>query len=99
MKAWILLSSEEKKLLLDIKKNGPECAKFLARRYSFSLERTMDLLKHLKREGWLRRVQGTFLEKKGLKKPKHMNHTYYEISRPSDILMRKLTRSDKMDTP
>ena len=93
---WGSLSREEKDIMLDIKKNGPDCAKFLSRKNKISLERAMNTLKKLESDAWLERVQGTFLEKKGMRRPKHMNHSYFDISKTGNILMRKLLRTGKI---
>jgi len=75
------LNPELKKILDDILKKGPDCAKFISRRLSLELRTTMDYLEELEKLGLLEKVQGTFLMKPGMKKPKHMNHTYYQLSR------------------
>jgi predicted transcriptional regulator len=96
---WGSLSREEKDIMLDIKRNGPDCAKFLSRKNKMPLEMAMNTLKKLESEAWLKRVRGTFLEKKGMRRPKHMNHTYFDISRTGNILMRKLLRTGKIEQP
>jgi predicted transcriptional regulator len=75
------LNPELKKILDDIFKNGPDCAKFISRRLSLELRTTMDYLDELEKLDLLEKVHGTFLMKPGMKKPKHMNHTYYQLSR------------------
>ena len=82
-------------LLFDIAKNGPDCAKFIARRHSRSLEEVMKSLASMEERGWLERVKGTFLMKKGLRRPKHMNHTYYRLSRKAELYLRKQRRKYK----
>lgn len=77
-----------KKILDDIFINGPDCAKFISRRLSLELRFTMDSLSELEKMELLEKVQGTFLMKPGMKKPKHMNHTYYKISRKAKLLYR-----------
>ncbi len=80
------------RLLLDIFENGPDCAKFISRRHKISLRQAMDELAEMERLGWLERVKGTFLMKKGLKRPKHMNHTYYDLSRSAELYLRENRR-------
>ncbi len=90
MKEWETLGEREQKLILDLRENGPDCAKFLARRHGLHLRETMDKLSALEEQGWLERVKGTFLFKRGFKKPKHMNHTYYSVTRRADRFLRGL---------
>ena len=88
MNGWESLRQREKKVVLDLKKNGPDCAKFLSRRHGMELRETMDMLVLLESRGWLERVKGTFLFKRGFKKPKHMNHTYYSVTRQASRFLR-----------
>jgi len=88
MKAWETLGGREQKIVLDIRNNGPDCAKFISRRHGMQLRDTMDMLSALHRDGWLERVKGTFLFKRGFKKPKHMNHTYYSVTRQAQRFLR-----------
>ena len=90
MKDWNSLSQTEQKIIEDLYRNGPDCAKFLSRRHGCELRAVMDLLAELKAKGWLERVKGTFLYKRGLKKPKHMNHTYYKVTRDGARTLREL---------
>ncbi len=92
MKKWDQLTTAEQQALVDIRKNGPDCAKFLSRRIRMDLGSTMELLTGLEKDGWLQRVQGTFLFKRGFKRPKHMNHTYYELTKPAEKQLRQLAR-------
>ncbi|NPA95659.1 MAG: DUF2250 domain-containing protein [Thermodesulfobacteria bacterium] len=92
IRQWKELDPKEQEALLDIRKNGPDCAKFLSRRIKMDLGETMKLLSNLEKAGWLKRVQGTFLFKRGFKKPKHMNHTYYELTRNGEKELRFLAR-------
>ena len=92
MKPWVELTSREKQAILDLWENGPDCAKFLSRRIGMDLGETMDLLARLEKTGWLERVQGTFLFKRGFKKPKHMNHTYYRLAKQAEKELRFLAR-------
>ena len=92
MRPWKDLSQIEQKIILDINENGPDCAKFLSRRIKRELKETMDLLALIEKSGWLERVQGTFLFKPGLRKPKHMNHTYYQLTKKAKKELRFLAR-------
>jgi len=92
VKAWTELAPKEQEALLDIRENGPDCAKFLSRRIKMDLGATMKLLGSLEKSGWLKRVQGTFLFKRGFKRPKHMNHTYYELTKQAEKELRILAR-------
>lgn len=89
MKLYKELSEFEQAVVYDIYERGPDCAKFISRRYSENLRDTMDILHKLEKDGWLERVKGTFLSKRVFKKPKHMNHTYYSLSRPAELTLRK----------
>ena len=89
MKPWQELDDIERKVIRDMHKNGPDCAKFLSRRHGIELRQTMDILSCLARAGWLERVRGTFLFKKGFRKPKHMNHTYYKVTRRASRIIRE----------
>ncbi|WP_456431314.1 DUF2250 domain-containing protein [Thermosulfuriphilus sp.] len=86
------LSPEEKTIVFDLQENGPDCAKFISRRLRLDLSRTMVLLKGLEEAGILERVKGTFLKKKGFYRPKHMNHTYYKLTRPTKLYLRSLLK-------
>lgn len=90
MVSWSELKNNEGAVLLDIYEKGPDCAKFLARRHSMELGTTMEMLKNLERKGWLSRVKGTFLSKRVFKRPKHMNHTYFDLSREARLEIRRL---------
>ncbi len=90
MKKWELLTEIEQALVEDIRQNGADCAKFISRRHGLDLRETMDLLSLLEKHGWLQRVKGTFLFKRGFRKPKHMNHTYYTLTRPATLFLRGL---------
>ncbi len=87
---WGLLEESDWRILKDLFSNAPDCAKFLSRRLGIELKETMWRLKELESLGFLERVEGRFLKKKGLKRPKHMNHTYYELTRPSRLHLRRL---------
>ncbi|QJA05606.1 DUF2250 domain-containing protein [Thermosulfurimonas marina] len=88
MLPWGLLEEEDWRILRDLYALAPDCAKFLSRRLGLDLAETMRRLRRLEALGFLERVQGRFLKKKGLRKAKHMNHTYYELSRPARIFLR-----------
>ena len=88
MRAWETLHIREQKVVIDLRDNGSDCAKFLSRRHGLQLKETMDLLDDLHRDGWLERVKGTFLFKRGFRKPKHMNHTYYSVTRKAERFLR-----------
>jgi len=91
-KSWDQLGQAKRSIIIDLYQRGPDCAKFLARRLKSPLRDVMDLLDILEKEGWLQRIKGTFLFKRGFKRPKHMNHTYYELSRPAQLFMRRWMR-------
>ena len=74
---------------------APDCAKFLSRRLGLDLEDTMKRLKTLENLGFLKRVKGRFLKKKGLRHPKHMNHTYYELTREARLYLRRIFFEDR----
>ncbi len=92
---WGVLEEEDWIILRDLYALAPDCAKFLARRLSMDLGETMKRLKRLENLGFLERVPGKFLKKKGLRKPKHMNHTYYELSREARLYLRRLLFEDQ----
>ncbi len=92
MKDWHELNQASRAVILDLRKNGPDCAKFLSRRLKTDLATCMDLLASLETGGWLQRVKGTFLFKRGFRRPKHMNHTYYEITKKGERHLRFLAR-------
>ncbi|WP_022852499.1 DUF2250 domain-containing protein [Thermodesulfatator atlanticus] len=87
---WGILDEKDWLILKDLYATAPDCAKFLSRRLRLDLGDTMERLRKLEALGFLERVGGRFLKKKGLKKPKHMNHTYYELSRPCRLYLRKI---------
>ncbi len=90
MKAWETLGQNDRAIIRDLSENGPDCAKFLSRRHSIPPRETMDILAVLDKDGWLERVKGTFLFKRGFRKPKHMNHTYYRLTRMAARRLREL---------
>lgn len=86
------ISKIQKSIILDIEKAGPDCAKFISRRLNVALDVTMKELQTLEHNGWIERVKGTFLMKKGLRRPKHMNHTYYDLTRQARLFLRNARR-------
>ncbi len=87
---WGVLEEEDWRILKDLFATAPDCAKFLSRRLRLELGETMRRLRELENMGFLERVEGRFLKKKGLRRPKHMNHTYYELTRPARLHLRRL---------
>ncbi len=87
---WGILDDTDWRILKDLYALAPDCAKFLARRLRLDLGETMKRLKRLENLGFLERVEGRFLRKKGLRRPKHMNHTYYELTRLARLYLRTL---------
>jgi predicted transcriptional regulator len=85
---WSALDEIDRQILEDLYVSAPDCAKFLARRLKLDLGDTMERLRRLEKRGFLQRVEGRFLKKKGLRRPKHMNHTYYELTRPARLHLR-----------
>ena len=90
MLPWGILEDEDWRILRDLYAVAPDCAKFLARRLRLETEDTMRRLRRLESLGFLKRVKGRFLKKKGLRRPKHMHHTYYELSREARLYLRAL---------
>ncbi len=91
---WGILDEVDRKLLEDLYALAPDCAKFISRRLHLDLRDTMQRLKRLENLGFLERVEGRFLKKKGLRRPKHMNHTYYELTRPTRLYLRRILFKD-----
>ena len=89
MLPWAMLDETDWLILRDLYALAPDCAKFLSRRLRLNLEEAMQRLKALENLGFLERVQGRFLKKKGLRRPKHMNHTYYDLSREARLYLRQ----------
>ena len=92
MTDWKDLNEDCRMVVLDLRENGPDCAKFLSRRIKRDLSSSRELLSSLEALGWIQRVRGTFLFKRGFKRPKHMNHTYYEITKNGEKKLRFLAR-------
>jgi len=87
---WQSLSLTERAILEHLYNHGPNCAKFIARKLTLDLKDVMDLLKTLQKQGWIQRVEGRFLKPKGWRKTKHMNHTYYTLTREAKLLLRRI---------
>ena len=81
-------------ILRYIRKVGPEYAWGLARAQNMETKEARERLKMLLEKGLLERVQGTMLESYHRKDgwDKHMNHTYYRLSRKGEHYLRKLDR-------
>ncbi|HIE33406.1 MAG TPA: DUF2250 domain-containing protein [Thermodesulfobacteriaceae bacterium] len=92
---WGLLEEKDWLILRDLYALAPDCAKFLSRRLRLDLEETMQRLRRLENLGFLERVKGKFLKKKGLRRPKHMNHTYYELTREARLYLRPILFEDR----
>ena len=84
---WEKLDKKDWEILKDLYKDGPDCAKFISRRFRWDLKETMERLKKLESKGFLKRVEGKFATIRG--KLKHMNHTYYELTREVKLYFRK----------
>ncbi len=82
------LSSVEKEVLFHVLHVGADCAKFIARELHLELDDIMKLLQELRQKGFLKRVEGRFLKPKGWRKVKHMNHTYYTLTRKAKLMLR-----------
>ncbi len=85
---WKELDKKDWEILKDLYQDGPDCAKFISRRFTWDLKETMQRLKKLEKKGFLKRVEGRFAIIRG--KLKHMNHTYYEITREVKLYFRSL---------
>ena len=88
---WDSLDDKDKILLIDLYEDGADCAKFIARRFKWDLSETMQRLKRLEKRGFLKRVSGRFAVIRG--KLKHMNHTYYELTREAKLYLRSRFRT------
>nr|WP_274380927.1 DUF2250 domain-containing protein [Desulforadius tongensis] len=73
---------------------GPEYAWRLGINIGIDVEESRQRLEKLLQKGLLEKVQGTMLEGYHREKDwvKHMNHTYYRISRQGRHYLRKLRR-------
>jgi len=89
---WNSVPEDQRRVVLDILRNGPDCAKFLSRRIKKELGTTMHLMSQAERSGWIERLRGTFLFKPGFRRPKHMNHTYYQLTGDAKRELRRLAR-------
>ncbi|WP_038055561.1 DUF2250 domain-containing protein [Thermodesulfobacterium hydrogeniphilum] len=88
---WEKLEDKDWEILKDLYKDGADCAKFISRRFKIDLKEVMERLKKLEKLGFLKRIEGRFAIIRG--KYKHMNHTYYELSRPAKLYLRKKLNS------
>ncbi|ACX52330.1 hypothetical protein Adeg_1219 [Ammonifex degensii KC4] len=79
------------KILAYLKKLGPEYAKFLARQLGLSLEESTERLRRLAARGLIKRVEGRIVKyyHRQRKSVKHRNHTYYDITREGELLLRE----------
>jgi predicted transcriptional regulator len=84
---WEKLEKRDWEILKDLYQDGADCAKFISRRFKWDLKETMERLKKLESMGFLKRVEGRFATIRG--KFKHMNHTYYEVTREVKLYFRK----------
>ncbi|SFR10514.1 DUF2250 domain-containing protein [Desulfoscipio geothermicus] len=85
---WDILEELDFKLLEYLYNIEADCAKFISRKLKINLGETMQRLKHLEKLGFLERVKGTFLKRKDLYKPKHMNHTYYKLVNKARLVLK-----------
>ncbi len=90
---WKKLEHKDWEILKDLYENGSDCAKFISRRFKWDLKETAERLKKLEKEGFLKRIEGRFAVIRG--KLKHMNHTYYEVTREVRLYFRSLKYSSK----
>ncbi|MEW6547285.1 MAG: DUF2250 domain-containing protein [Bacillota bacterium] len=79
------------KILAYLKKLGPEYAKLLATRLGLSLEESRERLQRLADRGLVKRVEGRIVKyyHRRRKSVKHRNHTYYELTREGELLLRQ----------
>ncbi len=83
---WKTLDSIDLKIIIDLYKYGADCAKFISRRFRLDQKEVMNRLKRLEKLGFLKRVEGRFALIRG--KYKHMNHTYYKVTRAVKLYLR-----------
>lgn len=76
---------------------GPEYAIQLAKNLNLEVEQARDRLETLNKKDLLTRVQGTMLESYHRQEgwDKHMNHTYYRLSRQGELYLRDLRNSNR----
>ncbi len=81
----------ELKILAYLKKLGPEYAKLLAIRLGLSLEESTERLRRLAARGLIKRVEGRIVKyyHRRRKSVKHRNHTYYDLTREGELLLRE----------
>ena len=93
---------EEKEDELDIKimklieRVGPEYSIQMAKTLNIPIQKVRNRLKSLTQKGFLKRVQGTMLESYHRQEgwDKHMNHTYYQLSRKGKLYLRKMRKDE-----
>lgn len=78
-------------ILAYLKKLGPEYAKFLAIRLGLSLEESSERLQRLADRGLIKRVERRIVKyyHRQRKSVKHRNHTYYELTREGEHVLRQ----------
>lgn len=86
------------KILEYIEYMGAEYSAMLSTKMGLDIEETRSRLNILLEKDLLERVQGTMLDNYHRQKDwtKHMNHTYYQLSRRGELYLRNL-RSDSKD--
>lgn len=77
---------------------GPEYAWRLGINIGIDVTEARERLERLMKKGLLEKVQGTMLEGYHREKDwiKHMNHTYYRLSREGKLFLRKIRRDTEM---
>ncbi len=83
------------KILQFIQKVGPEYPWGLAKNQNLDVKQAREKLEILLKKGFLERVEGTMLESYHRQEgwDKHMNHTYYRLSRKGKHYLRDLRRN------
>jgi hypothetical protein len=86
------------KILNFISFAGPEYAWRLGINIGIDVAEARDRLERLLGKGLLEKVQGTMLEGYHREKSwvKHMNHTYYRLSREGELFLRNLHRENRL---
>lgn len=77
-------------ILAYLKKLGPEYAKLLSRRLSLTIEESFERLQKLQKQGLITRIDRSIVKyyHRRRKNVKHRNHTYYELTRDGEHLLR-----------
>jgi len=85
------------RILKYIQSMGPEYAIQLAKNLNLEVKQARDRLETLNEKDLLTRVQGTMLESYHRQEgwDKHMNHTYYRLSRQGELYLRDLRDSNR----